>query len=256
MVQAGYVPGRPLGTGMPSWTSGCSCLRGGGPTCRPPAVPGATSPRHCRCSANRSEPPPCCRPWRRRGSCRSRTLSPIASRGIVRIFWTPSMRVWALQPGWRLLQSRAAGSSARRRRTGARRIRGKPARSGWALAPSTPHVPWRLWRRTCPPPAGISARSRKGPRGPWCRLLPANACPSGRRDCPSGRSGWGSSGPWGRTRCMPTRSVMHRRARPCGPLSGSVAYAGRSSHAVQKAKRSAGWPMMQCAHIPAGTTIC
>ena len=25
------------------------------------------------------------------------------------------------------------------------------------VGPSTPHVPWPLWRRTCPPPAGISA---------------------------------------------------------------------------------------------------
>src|SRR5262249_53969269 len=49
---------------------------------------------------------------------------------------------------------------------------------------------------------------------------------------------------------------MPQGARLCGPLSGSVACAGRSSNALKKRKRSWAWPSMKCANTPAGTTIC
>ena len=45
-------------------------------------------------------------------------------------------------------------------------IREKCARSGWWWPQTAPRAPWRLWRRACPPRAGIGGKVSEGTKGP------------------------------------------------------------------------------------------
>ena len=57
--QAGYLPAMRHARGMPSWTSGCSCLKSGGRTRMRPVVPSVTCRSNSRFRANPSWRPLC-----------------------------------------------------------------------------------------------------------------------------------------------------------------------------------------------------